>query len=189
MIPTVRLSGSLVLAAALALPGFARWVPALHLSGVSVEYSTPGRLATRSVDIVINDWSETTARRQLARTLVDDGPAALLASLCTSPAVGWIRVAGNRDIPVRYAWRTIGRDGSRRIYLASDEPISLTAAWLERQQDVSLTFLEIRLDNNGDGIGTLGDAAHLSVDELGDGMSLSDYDTRPAQLIMLRRVE
>lgn len=185
-----RISGALLLTAALTVPATARWVPAIHLSANSVELSSPARLGFRPVDIVVNDWSFPGTRRLLARTLAEKGALSFVDLLCAASPVGSIRVPGNRDISIRYAWQTIDRAGRQRVYLASDSAISLTAEWFAQPRDAALlTFLEIRLDGNGYGIGKLGDARELSVDESGDLIGLRDYDSRPAQLMMVRRVE
>jgi hypothetical protein len=190
MAPITRLSGTLLLTAALAVPATARWVPVIHLTGNSVESSSPARLGLRPVDIVVNDWSSVEMHRLLARTLVEKGAAAFTDVLCAASPLGSIAVPGNLATPIRYAWQAVDRSGSQRLFLASDSPISLTAWWFEPPREAgSSIFLEIRLDGNGYGFGKLGDARDVSFDENGDLIGLRDYDSRPAQLMMVRRIE
>jgi hypothetical protein len=50
----------------------------------------------------------------------------------------------------------------------------------------ALTFLELRLDRNGNGEGKLSDAHRLTVDQARSQIVLRDYDNRPVQLIEVR---
>jgi hypothetical protein len=96
-------------------------------------------------------------------------------------------VMGGIDIPIRYAWSFENRDGSRRIYLATDQPISLTNPMFRRNAEAEpLTFIELRLNPNGQGEGKLSEAARLSVDESRNVIELADYTNRPLHLVMVR---
>jgi hypothetical protein len=168
-------------------PAAPRDVPIEHFTAKSAALSSPARLTLRPVDIVISRWSTYTDHRALATALLEKGHVAFLNLLCGFGAVGSINVFGGPDIPIRYAWSIDDRDGGRRIYLATDEPVSLTGALLRRFPDEEpLTFIELRINRNGDGEGKLSEAARLSVDESRNVIELRDYTTRPLHLLMVR---
>lgn len=147
----------------------------------------PARLSLRPVDIAISRWSTFTDHRELATALLEKGPVAFLNLLCGYGAVGSIGTIGAPDVAIRYAWSIDEEHGSRRIYLATDEPASLTLSLFQRfLHDEPLTFIELRVNRYGDGEGKLSEAARLTVDESRNVIELRDYDRRPVQLIRVR---
>jgi hypothetical protein len=147
----------------------------------------PGRFALRTVDIVIGRWSTHAEHRLLETTLLEQGWVEFLDRLCTFGPVGSIVTIDGRNIPIRYAWQVVEWDGRRRVFAATDEPITLanplTRRWALAD---SFTFLELRVAANGEGEGKLSEAARLSVDETQDVIELRDYATRPLHLVMVR---
>src|SRR5215472_5858341 len=109
------------------LAASARHGTVARFSARSVEMTNPARLSFRHVDIFVSQWSTDQDHRLLARTLLEKGPASFVDVLCGYPSLGTINVAGGRMFTIRYAWQTTDRDGGQRVYLASDEPISLTS--------------------------------------------------------------
>ena len=191
MTPLARfLAGSLVLgSAAFAVAAMPRLEPQLHLAAQIVEQTGSARPAYRPVEILVSDWSTGDTHRMLARTLLERGPLAFLDALCNLWPRGLVRVAGNRDVPIRYAWRVAERGGAERIYIASDSTIALTNSWFRSPSDAEpVVFLEVRLDRNGAGVGKLSEARRLTVDESRDVIELRDYAERPAQLVMVDRI-
>jgi hypothetical protein len=184
------LIGSLVIGAvALAAAAMPRSEPELHLAAKIFESSASGRAAFRPVEIVVSDWSTGETHRMLARTLLERGPLAFLDALCNLWPRGSVRVLGNTDVQIRYAWRVVGRNGAQRIYIASDSSIPLTASWFRLPSDAEpLVFLELHLDQDGTGVGKLSEARRLTVDQSRDIIELRDYVERPAQLVMVERI-
>jgi hypothetical protein len=163
-----------------------RELPIEHFTAKAAVLSSPARLTLRPVDIVISRWSTYIDHRTLATSLLEKGHVAFLNLLCGFGAVGSINVVGGPDVPIRYAWSIDDRDGGRRVYLATDEPVSLTGALLRRFPDEEpLTFIELRVNRRGDGEGKLSEAARLSVDESRNVIELRDYTTRPLHLLMV----
>ena len=106
--------------------------------------------------------------------------------LCGYPSLGTIAVAGGRVFTIRYAWQVADRDGGQRIYVASDEPISLTGNALSRTLEAEpFYFMELRVDRHGDGVGRLSDAVRLSVDQSRNVIELRDFERRPLHLVMV----
>jgi hypothetical protein len=178
------LIGGMLTIAAHAAPPIA---PMEHFTARAVEATAPARITFRPVDIMITRWSTFMDHLQLSRTLAEHGHVAFLSTLCGFSPVGTLSVLGGVDMPIRYAWSFEGRDGSRRIYLATDQPISLTNELARRNADAEpLTFLELRINKNGEGEGKLSEAARLLVDESRNVIELRDYPNRPLHLLMVR---
>ena len=178
----------IVCAGALAVLAMPRSQPPLHLAAKIAESPGSARFAFRPVEIVVSDWSTGETHRLLTRTLLERGPFAFVDALCSLWPRGSIRVLGDRDVPIRYAWQVTERGGDERIFIASDSPIPLTAAWFRMSPDTEpLVFLELRLDRNGGGVGKLSEARRLTVDQSRDVIELRDYADRPTQLVMVEQ--
>lgn len=185
MATTTLLAIGLLTAGTLAAP---RFEPVERFTAQSVFMTSAARLTLRPVDIVITRWSTFTDHRALSRTLLEKGSYAFQTLLCGYGAAGSIGVIGAPDVAIRYAWPVEDRDGGRRIYLATDEPVSLTGPMVRQLPDPEpLTFLELRINRDGAGEGKLSEAARLSVDESRDVIELRDYARRPVQLISVQR--
>ena len=175
----------LALTSAVTMSASARHQDIARFSARSVEMTSPARLSFRHVDFAISQWSTDQDHRLLARTLLQKGPAGFVDLLCGYPALGTIAVAGGKEFTIRYAWQAPDTDGGQRIYLASDEPISLTGSEFRRFDSERFYFVELRIDRRGDGIGKLSDNIRLSVDESRNVIELREYDRRPLQLVMV----
>jgi hypothetical protein len=176
----------MMVAAALTTSASVRYETIARFSARSVEMTSPARLAFRHVDIAISQWSTDQDHRLLARTLLEKGPVPFVDVLCGYPSLGTIAVAGGRVFTIRYAWQSADRDGGQRIYVASDEPISLTGNEFNRTLEAEpFYFMELRIDRHGDGVGRLSDAVRLSVDQSRNVIELRDFDRRPLHLVMV----
>jgi hypothetical protein len=148
--------------------------------------ASAGRPAFALVRINIAQWSTDLDHRQLGRAIQEQGPVAVSHLLAGYPSLGSISVF-DREFTIRYAWQATDRGGGQRIYVASDEPIQMASPeFLKFADPEPLTFLELRVDRNGDGIGKLSDAVRLSVDDSRNVIELRDFDRRPVDLLMVR---
>jgi hypothetical protein len=161
--------------------------PEAHFTATVGVTSGPGRFALRTVDIVIDRWSPHAEHRLLETTLLEKGWVEFLDRLCTFAPVGSIVTIDGRNIAIRYAWQVVDRDGRRRVFAATDGPITLANPLAHRSALAdAFTFLELRVDANGEGEGKLSEAARLSVDQTQDLIELRDYANRPLHLVMVR---
>jgi len=114
-----------------------------------------------SVEIAIERWS-TDAERQLLVGMVQtttDSPtdqAKLLKALQdVKPRVGFIRTPNSMGWDLKYAHEDTLDDGSRRIVIATDKPVSfLAAASQARTMDYAFSLIEMRFPagtNKGEG--------------------------------------
>jgi len=163
-----------------------RNAPIERFTAASPVMTSAARLTLQPVEIVITQWSTGTAHRALATALIEQGPLAFERLLCNYESAGFISVAGLPEVVVRYAWSFNEPNGDRRIYLATDTPVALASAQPQRfPAEESLTFVELRVNQDGDGVAKLSDAAHLFVDSL-NVIEIGDYNRRPVHLLMVR---
>jgi hypothetical protein len=78
-------------------------------------------------------------------------------------------------------------DGGRRIFLATDRPIS---AWEARNQPLSFeypfTYIELRMNAQGQGEGKLALATKIDISASGRVIELVNYTSQPVQLNHVR---
>jgi hypothetical protein len=180
---TLVVAGTLALGAAAP----ARIDPVEHFTAKAGVMTSGSRFTLRIVNIVISRWSTYDEHRALETTLLERGWVEFMDQLCNLAPAGTIGTIDGREIAIRYAWEAVERGGHRRVFLATDEPISFAGAAARRSALADpLTFVELRVDAKGEGEGKLSEAARLSVDQTRDIIELRDYADRPLHLIKLQ---
>jgi hypothetical protein len=164
---------------------------ALPLRLTAIALGTGG-IATRpvasQVAITITRWSAPEESARLVATLKDKGPEALLEAVRDAKSVGSIQTPGNLAYDLRYAEQDMVGDGIRRIVLITDRPISMwEAVNRPRTIDYPFTFIELRLNERGEGEGKLNLASRIDVSRTGRTLQLENYDTQPIHLNDVRR--
>ena len=133
----------------------------------------------------VERWSSEAERGTLIRTLMKDGPNALLDVLQDMKSVGTIRTPDSLGYDLRYAHQEPGEDGGRRIVLATDRPISFWEAHHQpRTIDYPFTVIQMDIDKNGDGKGTMSIATKIIA--RGNTIELENFASAP---VMLTKVE
>jgi len=129
----------------------------------------------------VDRWSSEAERGMLIRTLMKDGPNALLDVLQDMKSVGTIRTPDSLGYDLRYAHQEPGEDGGRRIVLATDRPISF---WEARNQprtiDYPFTVIEMQIGRDGEGKGTMSVATKIIA--RGNTIELENFATAPVML-------
>lgn len=139
------------------------------------------------LDIAIERWSTQAERQRLMSTL-GKGQTAMLEALRDLPPVGRIRTPGELGWDLHYAHQVRGDDGGRRIFLATDRPISMwEAVNRPRTVDYPFTFIEMRVNNHGEGEGKLSLATKVIASEDGRFAHLENWDTQPIALSEVRK--
>jgi hypothetical protein len=140
-----------------------------------------------NVEITIDRWSTAAERKQLLEAM-SKGQNELLEALQETRAVGSIRTPGNLAYDLHYAHQVKGEDGGKRIFLATDRPIT---AWevinQRRTLDYPFTFIRLNVDARGEGKGTLSLATRLIVDEDDNTVEFEHYTVQPIQLNKVKR--
>ena len=138
-------------------------------------------------EIVIDRWSTAAERQRLLESL-KVGQNAALEVMRDLPRVGYIRVPGNLGWDLHYAQQTPGEDGGRRIFLGTDRPIGVAEEITQpRTIRYPFTFIELRLDERGEGKGKLSRATRVISNPDGRFVQLEDYDVQPVELTEVRR--
>lgn len=129
-----------------------------------------------TLDIVI-DRRSTTAERQRLMEAFAKGQDAALEVLQDLPRIGHISSGGSLGWDLHYADETAGEDGGRRLFLATDRPISQWEAYYRpRVSDYPFTFIELRLNKDGIGEGKLSAATKVIANKEGRFLELEDWD-------------
>lgn len=120
-------------------------------------------------------------RGQLTRVLMKDGPNELLDQLRDQKSVGTIRTPDSLGYDLRYAHQEPGEDGGRRVVIATDRPIGFwEAVHQPRTIDYPFTVIQMELDKNGEGKGTMSYATKIIA--RGNTIELENFASSPVML-------
>ena len=174
--------------------GISLWMATL-ISGSIVVAQTNGEREEFSAAAIVNDnlgsgagrvimtvtrWSTEAERSRLAGTL-SKGNDALLETLRDMKSVGTMRTPDSLGYDLRYAHQEPAEDGGRRIVLATDRPIGV---WEARNQprtvEYPFTVIQMHIDKNGEGKGTMSFAAKIIP--RGNNIELENFTTSPVML-------
>ncbi len=144
-----------------------------------------GPLATQ-VDIDIKQWSTDGQRDNLLNILKTKGEQALLGTLQKQPVVGTIRTPDSLAYDLHYARSQPWGDGGQQIILATDRPIGFWEARNDtRSLDYPFTVIEMRINHDGKGQGTMSVATRVIPE--GNQIVLEDYNSQPVMLTEVTR--
>ena len=151
------------------------------------------------LDINITRWSSDEERQALFSALAEKGQEGLITALRKQPETGWIRVTGRSakgsmaPFPserFRYAREFVMEDGTRRVIMALDRPISMYEAMRRpRWRDYDMTLLVMDLDAEGNGEGQLAIGVQLAFDPETMTLTVENFGTEPVRLTSIRRAK
>jgi hypothetical protein len=181
-----RVAAALVIAV-----GFAAAVGA-QTNGVAERFSAVAidldRGNATPLQIVIDRWSFDAERERLMNVMMNKGPNALLEALQDAPRVGYIRNNNSLRWDLHFASRVRGEDGGDRIIIATDRPMSFSETWNQpRSVDYPFTIIELRVNDAGEGDGTLSLATKVIPDKENNIVTLENYDTQRIRLQQVKR--
>ena len=182
------LAAALPLAAALALPltapaPAAAEDPLLHLQAFSINLNNAAR--TNTIDIVIERWSTPEEIDKLRGILIEKGGGdSLLSALQkVKPRCGYVRTSNSLGWDVQFAREVQLDDGTRKIVVATDRPMSFwETSNAGRSTDYEFTLAEIRLPKEGKGQGKAIPAAKLSFNKEKNTLEIENYQREPVRL-------
>ncbi len=141
-----------------------------------------------NIDITVNRWSTDKQRDALMAVATQKGPEKLLDALQDMPAVGHFGAPGNLSWDIHFAWKMPLPDGGERVVLITDRRIGFwEAANQPRSIDYPFTFIDIRLNRDGEGEGKMSLATKVVYDKKDNMVSLENFQTSPVQLTNIRR--
>lgn len=157
----------------------------LHLSAVAqdLDHGQSTRLL-----ITIDRWSSDRVRDNLLETLQNKGESRLLDALQEAPKVGTIRTPTSLSWDLHFARMTPAEDGGWRVVLGTDRPISFSEQWRSaRTLDYPFTVIELHLDKDAEGEGTLSFATRIMADKKNNTVVLENWGTQRTRLTQVKR--
>jgi hypothetical protein len=140
------------------------------------------------IRITIQRWSSDAARDNLLNVLMTKGEDKLLDALQSAPKVGTIATTTSLAWDLHFARQTPGEDGGTRIVLGTDRPIAFSEQWnSSRTLDYPFTVIELHVDNDGAGEGTLSFATKLIPDAKNHSVVLENWGTQRVRLTQVKR--
>jgi hypothetical protein len=144
----------------------------------SPEYGTGQQI----VEITIDRWSPNAERQRLVTALQTKGSDELLKQLQKNKPVGRIRTPDSLGYDLRYAQQTPLPEGGRMVVIATDRPIGFWEATEHpRSFDYPFTVIQMKLDREGNGTGTISYATRITAHE-NNVIELEDFATQPIML-------
>ena len=147
------------------------------------------RSGTAQIELTIDRWS--TAEELAALFEAGErGQQALADAMYDTPSVGSVRTPQSLAYSLHYAVQRIDEDGTRHIYLATPRPMSYWEL-VRRSRSVAypITFIELRVDEEGRGDGEMSLAARVTASQDRRRLFVLNYAVRPILLKSVRKRE
>lgn len=144
--------------------------------------------AASSVRIQVDRYTPEADRKIMTEALRTGGYAGFLTALKKAPAVGYVEI-GELKVPLRWAREQESPKG-RSITLVTDAPLYFIGggrADAKPRAGFELAIVQITVDDNGLGAGTMAAAARIKPDGQG-GVIMEDYADEPIKLTSVHRV-
>ena len=146
------------------------------------------RGGTATVEIVVNRWSTEHERTGLVETALDKGTDKLLRTLQKMPRVGYIRTPESVGWDLHYAHHVALPDGGEQVVIATDRPIGFWEASRQpRSIDYPFTVIEMHVNADGEGQGTMSVATKVIADKEKQTITLENFSTTPVLLQSVKR--
>jgi len=157
----------------------------LHLSAVAQDLD---RSLSTQLRITIDRWSTDRVRDNLVNILPTNNQSKLLEALQDAPKVGTIRTTTSLAWDLHFARQTPGEEGGWRVVLGTDRPIAFSEQWRNaRTLDYPFTVVELHLDKDGEGEGTLSFATKVIGDKRDNTVVLENWGTQRTRLTQVKR--
>jgi hypothetical protein len=141
---------------------------------VSMTNGATGR--TSHLELVIDRWSTSADRDDLAVALDEQGPDGLLKRLQGRPRIGYVRVVGRLGNDIPFARQAQHSDGSRRIVIVLARQLSFgEVVGPSPTADYPYTVIELRLDAAGGGDGRMSVGTRIKLHKGADQIEHDDY--------------
>jgi hypothetical protein len=136
---------------------------------------------TATVIITVNRWSAQAEKDKLFTILREKGMQAFLEQLQKAKRVGTLRTPQSVGYDLRLAFEEPGKDGGRRVLIATDRPVGFAEA-TNRPPSIEYPFtvIDMQLKPDGTGEGTMSIAARFIP--AGKTVIVENYDTQPVRL-------
>jgi len=121
---------------------------------------------------------------RLATVLAEQGEDALIKAMRELEPAGWIAIGSNTRLDVRVI-RSVGSGDARVIRFITDRPIQFAEMWnATRSRDYKFGFVELALDADGEGEGTIIPTAQIAIK---DGrVEITSLGIQPFRILQVR---
>jgi len=146
------------------------------------------RGAAGIIEIVVNRWSSDKDRDKLMQVMATKGPEKLLDAVQDMPRMGYFRTPDSIGWDIHYARRRATAEGGERIVLITDRRVSFwEAANQPRSIDYPFTVIEMQMNRDGEGQGTMSIATKIVLDKEHNTVTLENFETSPVLLTQIKR--
>ncbi len=146
------------------------------------------RMSSVTFRLNIDDYSTDDEVRDLAAVLDQEGTRSLERTM-DGLDYGWLRIGNDLPQPVAVARSFVSDDGGQVLRVVVARDIAFFETWRHtRSRDYPYTILEIRLDEEGRGEGTMIAAARMETNEEG-AVEIDSLGWRPIRLIGVRALK
>lgn len=140
-----------------------------------------------TLKVQVKEWSDDSARAAVLAVLRD--AVDVQQRLVELPTVGYVWPSGSAvGYALKYAYREATADGGERITVVTDRPVGAYAfkPWAVNdtapEEPEEYSVIELHLDAQGSGVGTMSLAAEVVLDPDAQTVSLDSADTVPSIL-------
>ena len=141
-----------------------------------------------NIDITVNRWSTDKQRDALMAVVERKGTDKLLDALQDMPAMGHFGAPGHLSWDIHFARKVPLPDGGERVVLVTDRRIGFwEASHQPRSIDYPFTVIELRLNQDGQGEGTMSIATKVIYNKEENMITLENFQNQPVRLTNLKR--
>ncbi|MGE3707232.1 MAG: hypothetical protein AB7I13_18325 [Vicinamibacterales bacterium] len=149
----------------------------------AVDMGEWGTTRSGTLDFVVTRWS-TKAEQEAILGALDEGQDAFVRALERTRRVGYIQAPSSVGWDLHYADVVEGEDGGRVVTLLTDRPIGVwESVNRPRSIEYPVTWIQLKLDKDGRGEGTMFEAARVSGSLKHRFMVLENFATQGIRLM------
>jgi hypothetical protein len=140
-------------------------------------------MKTAAVTITIDRWTTEAERDEIAKALQDGGTGAVRAALEKMKETGSVEI-GKQRVSLKFAYQRSLGGGMRLITLGADKPLFFLGpdAKLDKPKEgYDVALIDLTVDGNGKGDGSMAAAAKLKVGPQG-GLVVDDFSSNMIKL-------
>lgn len=186
--PKAKLIVAVLAAVSVVMVGVAAGVPQYPRDiAATAEYKTEGMSATAKVVIHVDQLMRESNHERLLTALRQGGYPSFLPLFRRLPVLGYVEL-NQRKADLRYA-RSQPTENGERLILLTDGPLFFLAGGAPdapSRGGYALSIVDVQLDANGAGSGTMAAAARIKPDAEGN-VVVDDYAENPITLIVTAR--
>lgn len=183
-------TAALVVAAAVLLTqtAYTRAQPAEHFAAIAANISNVGASGLVPMDIHITRWTTDEEHQHLFETLGKKGQDAFLDELLDQKPAGWAATPTSLRYDFFYARQDRKAEGGRRIMMITDRPMLIAERMTASpSREYPFTVIEMHLDENDEGRGTLAQLVQLRL--VGNILGIDNLASSPVRLNEIRKVK